>query len=167
MGTDRDEEFTAFAAAATPALLRTAYLLCLDRALAEDLTQTALARLYVAWPRLARRGELHGYARQVVVRAFVDERRRPWRRERATADLPDHAGAEPYGDVDERDRLRRAVATLPRRQRAVVVLRVWDDLSVAQTATALGISEGAVKSQLSRALDALRATLADTTEAGR
>ncbi len=156
-----EEEFTAFAAASTPALLRSAYLLCLDRGLAEDLVQTALAKLYVAWPRLVRHGALHGYAKQVVVRAFLDERRRPWRREHPAAELPE-GGADPYGAVDERDRLRRAVATLPPRQRAVVVLRVWEDLSVAETAAALGISEGAVKSQLSRAVDALRAGLART-----
>jgi RNA polymerase sigma-70 factor (sigma-E family) len=156
-----EDEFTAFAAASTPALLRSAYLLCLDRGLAEDLVQTALAKLYVAWPRLVRHGALHGYAKQVVVRAFLDERRRPWRREHPAAELPE-GGADPYGAVDERDRLRRAVATLPPRQRAVVVLRVWEDLSVAETAAALGISEGAVKSQLSRAVDALRAGLART-----
>ena len=164
MRTVRDEEFTAFAAAASPALVRSAYLLCLDRALADDLVQTALAKMYVAWPRLVRTGQLHAYAKQVVVRAFLDERRRPWRREHATAALPDH-GADPYAAVDERDRLRRAVAALPPRQRAVVVLRVWEELSVAETAAALGISEGGVKSQLARALDRLRATM--TMEAER
>ncbi len=155
MRSNRDDEFTAFAAATSPALLRSAYLLCLDRALAEDLVQTALARLFVAWPRLARRGELHGYAKQVVVRAFLDERRRPWRREQPVVAVPE-TGVDPYVGVDEHDRLRRAVGTLPPRQRAVVVLRVWEELSVADTAALLGISEGGVKSQLSRALGSLR-----------
>ena len=165
MRPDWEEEFTAFAAASSPALLRSAYLLCLDRALAEDLVQTALARLYVAWPRLSRRGALHAYAKQIVVRAFLDERRRPWRREHPAVALPE-TGTDPYGAVDERDRLRRAVALLPARQRAVVVLRVWEELSVAETAAALGISDGAVKSQLSRGIAALR-TAMEQTEADR
>lgn len=158
MRTKRDEEFTVFAAGVTPSLMRSAYLLSLDRALADDLVQTALAKMYVAWPRLMRSGDLHAYAKRVVVTSFLDERRRPWRREHVTETLPER-GADPYGAVDERDRLRRAVATLPPRQRAVVVLRVWDDLSVAETAAALGISEGGVKSQLSRAIGTLRAAM--------
>lgn len=164
MRSKRDEDFTAFAAAVTPALMRSAYLLSLDRALADDLVQTALAKMYVAWPRLVRTTDLTAYAKRVVVRAFLDEKRRPWRREHVTEVLPERA-ADPYAGVDERDRLRRAVATLPARQRAVVVMRVWDDLSVADTAAALGITEGGVKSQLSRALDSLRATM--TMEAER
>jgi RNA polymerase sigma-70 factor (sigma-E family) len=158
-----DSEFTAFAAARGPALYRYAYLLCGNGATAQDLTQSALARMYVAWPRLKRRGELDGYVRTVLTRAYVDERRKPWRREDPHAELS-LGTVDPYGQVDERDRLMQALAALPRRQRAVVVLRIWHDLSVEQTAEALDVSVGTIKSQLARGLDHLRQTLAEPDE---
>lgn len=152
-----DAEFEAFAMTRSRPLLRSAYLLCGDRTTAEDLVQTALTRLYVAWPRLKRRDELDGYARTVVARAFVDETRRPWRRERPMAQLP--VMATPKDDADEAARnvaMLDLLRALPPRQRAVVLLRVWEDLSVEQTAEALNISAGTVKSQLSKALETLR-----------
>ena len=152
-----DADFEAFAVTRSRPLLRSAYLLCGDQAMAEDLVQTALARLYSAWPRLKRRDELDGYARTIVARAFVDETRRPWRRERPVAQLP---GVTSPGDDAEatagRIAMLDALRSLPPRQRAVVLLRVWEDLSVEQTAEALSISAGTVKSQLSKALETLR-----------
>ena len=157
MSADRD--FPAFVVAHEAALLRTAWLLTGDRGHAEDLVQTALAKLYVAWPRLVRHGALHGYAKQVVVRAFLDERRRPWRREHPAAELPE-GGADPYGAVDERDRLRRAVATLPPRQRRLLDLLVASPpVSYEQISAGLGMPLGSIGPTRARALARLRTAL--------
>lgn len=156
----RDEEFAAYDAARGGALRNTAYLLCGDWHLAHDLTQTALTKLYLAWSRVHQRDGLDGYARKVLVRVFLDERRRPWRRERASApgaavfDRPVHDPA-----VAERLAVRAALAQVPARQRAALVLRYWLDLSVEQAAEELGCSPGTVKSQTSRGLVTLRAAL--------
>jgi RNA polymerase sigma-70 factor (sigma-E family) len=151
---DRDREFTAYVAARAPALRRVAYLLCGDWHRAEDLTQSALARLYLAWSRARRTGAIDRYARRIVVRVFLDERRRLWRREVPTAVLPE----PPVAAHTSEDRLvvLEALDLVPPRQRAALVLRFWEDLSVAETAEALGCSEGTVKSQTARGLAALR-----------
>jgi RNA polymerase sigma-70 factor (sigma-E family) len=160
----RDEAaFVEFAHSARGRLRRTAYLLCGDWDQASDHVQEGLIRVYVAWPRLQRAGREYAYARKAVVSAFLDHRRR-----RSSSEVPtEHDTAIASGlDVAEtvvaRQALMRALADLPPRQRACVVLRYFDDLSVADTATALGCSEGTVKSQTSRALDSLRSMFEDS-----
>ena len=147
--------FEEFVAARSPALLRTAWLLTGDDGLAEDLVQTALAK---AWPRwdTVRHDDPEGYVRAIVAHTYATWWRRKWRGEVPTDRLPDSPGSDPYSALDTRESVRRALATLTRGQRAVVVLRHFDDLTEAQTATALGISVGTVKSQHARAMAALR-----------
>ncbi|GAA1478274.1 SigE family RNA polymerase sigma factor [Nocardioides aestuarii] len=156
---DRDEEFSAYVAQRRPQLYRTAVLLCGDAHRAEDVVQTALAKLYAAWPRVRRADSVDAYARRAVVNTHLDETRRPWRRERsfATGDLDRRA---PAGlGVEETDALWTALRALPAGQRRVVVLRHYWGLSVEETAADLGISTGTVKSQTSDALARLRSTL--------
>jgi RNA polymerase sigma-70 factor (sigma-E family) len=154
-------DFESYVAARRRHLRRTAYLLCGDWDRAEDVVQDALTRLYVHWRRASRADDLDAYVRRSLVNAFLAEGRRPWRRERSTETLPVTAYADPSGAVDDRDQLRRALAGLGASQRAVVVLRYWDDLSVEQTADALGCSTGNVKSQAARGLARLREVLTD------
>lgn len=158
----RDEEFTEFVAARQTHLRRVAYACCGDWHRADDLLQTALAKLYVAWPRIRRHGSPEAYVRQIIVRANIDESRRPWRRERAGLDGLDVPAREPLG-TEERSALFDALQELPEMQRKVAVLRHWLGLSVAETATELGISEGTVKSHSSRALDRLQKVLTSPT----
>lgn len=167
---DADAEFAALFAGRAASVRRTAYLLCGHWQLAEDLTQVAFAKLYAAWPRLRETAAAEGYLRRILTRAYVDEFRRPSRRERLTADLPDRAA--PQSDMtDERLVLLAALAGVPARQRACLVLRYFDDCSVEETAAALGCSSGTVKSNTARGLAALRRNLAgvlpDLTTAGR
>jgi RNA polymerase sigma-70 factor (sigma-E family) len=154
-------DFESYVVARRTSLRRTAYLLCGDWDRAEDVVQDALARLYVHWRRASRAGSVDAYARRTVVNAFLAQGRRPWRRERPTAQLPETAYADPSGASDQRDVLLGALAQLGARQRAVVVLRYWDDMSVEETATVLGTTVGTVKSQASRGLVHLRRALAD------
>lgn len=156
----RDEEFTAYVAVRARVLRRSAYLLCGDWHRAEDLTQSALTKVYVAWSRVRRADNVDGYVQTVLVRTYLDEERRHWRRERPAADGLDGVRADPATDTDQRLDLVRALATLPPRQRAAVVLRCWEDLPIAEVARALDCSAGTVKSQTSRGLVALRAVLA-------
>jgi RNA polymerase sigma-70 factor (sigma-E family) len=145
--------FDEFVATRTAALLRTAYLLTGDHALAEDLLQTALAKCWFAWGRID--GPPEPYVRRALATTYATWWRRKWRAEQATGRVPD-VPVETGHAVEERDALWRALATLPRRQRAVVVLRYYEDLSEADTADALGITVGTVKSQAARALATLR-----------
>ncbi len=147
-------EFTEFVAARTPALLRTAYLLTGDWASGEDLLQTTLEQCWRRWNRLGEHPE--PYVRQAMLRTFLSWRRRRWTGERPTEELPEVVVADATDAYDEREQLWRALQRLPRRQRAVVVLRYFDDLSEQETAAALGIAVGTVKSQTSKALAALR-----------
>jgi RNA polymerase sigma-70 factor (sigma-E family) len=156
---DRDDEFAAYYTARGGTLRNTAYLLCGDWHLAHDLAQTALIKLYLAWPRVNRQSSLDAYARQVLVRVFLDERRRPWRRERTGADAAVFDRPAPDPAVAERMAVRAALAEVPPRQRAVLVLRFWLDLSVEQAAEAMRCSPGTVKSQTARGLATLRAAL--------
>jgi RNA polymerase sigma-70 factor, ECF subfamily len=151
------EEFRQYVAARSAALLRTATLLTGDRALAEDLVQTALARTYLSWARIRSREAVDAYARRVLVTTYATWWRRRWRGEVPAERLPDRPGADPYERVDEGVALRAALARLPRRMRAVVVLRYWDDLPEAEVADLLGCSVGTVASQASRGLAKLRA----------
>lgn len=150
-------DFDDFVAARSAALLRTAYLLTADHHHAEDLLQTALTSLYLHWGSLRDRRAAESYARRCLVTTYTSWwRRRSWR-ERPTAELPD--GIAPDSTSDRSDELWRHLGALPRQQRAVVVLRFYEELSVEETAALLGISAGSVKSHTSRALAALRLRL--------
>ncbi|MFC4910805.1 SigE family RNA polymerase sigma factor [Actinomadura gamaensis] len=156
-----DEEFVTYVTARTAWLQRVAYLLCQDWHRADDLVQTAITRLYLNWRRASGSGNLDGYARTVLVRVYLAEQRAGWwRRVRPVRDVPD-APSRP----DDRDAaldVREALKTLPARQRAVVVLRFYCDLSVEQTAEVLGCTSGTVKSHSARGLAALRRSLEET-----
>jgi RNA polymerase sigma-70 factor (sigma-E family) len=156
-------------AAATPVvLLRTAYLLTGDRHLAEDLLQTALLKAYPLWGGIREPRAAESYVRTAMVRTLINWRKRhAWIRETVAAAPPD-LGTGPAGDeVDVRARLWPIVLTLPPRQRAVLVLRYYEDLTEPETAAILGCSTGAVKSHNARALQALRVRLADPEDARR
>lgn len=160
-----DEEFVELVHAAWPALYRTAVLLVRDHALAEDLVQTALARTYSHWHRIRDTGAAHAYARRTLVNAATSTfRRRSFRSERPTGDLPEPAVGRPETGPDDRIDILAALARLTPKQRAVVVLRFYDDLSVQDTADALGVSTGTVKSQTSVALARLRVLLGDEVD---
>ncbi|MEV4538872.1 SigE family RNA polymerase sigma factor [Asanoa sp. NPDC049518] len=154
-----EDDFREFVAARSPALLRTAYLLTGDWATAEDLLQTALTKIYLAWRRLGEIEAVEPYARRVLVNTSISWWRRRWHGERPTEVLPERAVADRVDEQLERDALWRHVQSLPARQRAVLVLRFYEDLSEAQTAAILDISTGTVKSQTSRALSTLRGRL--------
>ena len=144
-------------------LYRTAYLLLGDRAEAEDLVQTALAKTYAAWPRVRDLDAAPGFARTVLVNTASSWfRRKGWRNERPTESLPEPAQPGRAHDPTDRPAVLAGLAALAPRQRAVVVLRYFEDLSVAETARALAVSEGTVKSQTSDALVRLRTLLGDS-----
>lgn len=159
-----EEEFREFVAARSAALLRTAYLLAGDWATAEDLLQTALTKTYLAWRRLGEIEAVEPYARRVLVNTATSWWRRRWHGERPTETLPERPAPDQIEEHLERDALWRHVQTLPARQRAVLVLRFYEDLSEAQTAALLSISVGTVKSQTSRAIGTLRKRLAAAQE---
>jgi RNA polymerase sigma-70 factor (sigma-E family) len=143
-------------------LRRTAYLLCGDWHTADDLVSTALVKLLRHWSRVSAMDNVDAYVRRVLLRAWLDERRRPWRREQSRAQVPETAARAGY-DVADRMAVLALLAELPARRRAVLVLRFFCDLSVEETAEALGCSSGTVKSQTARALDALRTRLGAVT----
>lgn len=159
----RPDEFDAFVRARTPALLRSAYLLTGDQHLAEDLVQGALARTHRAWSRVRAIDNAEAYTRRAMYHLQVSW----WRRRRVAetypGDLPERAAAQ----VDHADStalrlsLRAALGALPVRQRAVIVLRFFDDLTEAQAADVLGVTVGTVKSHTARALARLRAAVPD------
>lgn len=158
----RDDAYTEFYAAARPRLRGTAYLLCGDWHRASDLAQEGLIRVYVAWPRLRRNGAEFAYARKAVVSAFLDANRRRSSQERPTeADWDQPSSDNVAGEVAERATIMAALARLPERQRAAVVLRHFEDLSVRDCAELLGCSEGTIKTNTSRGLDTLRSLLND------
>jgi RNA polymerase sigma-70 factor (sigma-E family) len=143
-------------------LRRTAFLLCGDWHTADDLVSGALVKLLRHWRRVSTMESPDAYVRRMLLRGWLDERRRPWRRERATAAPPDVEARS----VDPIDRMHvlALLAELPPRRRAVLVLRYFCDLSVADTAEALGCTEGTVKSQTARALESLRVRLVPAME---
>lgn len=153
------EGFEEFVAVRSGRLLRTAYLLTHDWARAEDLLQTALARAWLAWGRINTHPE--PYVRKIIVNTCASWWRRRWTAEDPTDRLPDQALADRYGInphalVNERDALWRALRRLPARQRAVIVLRYFEDLTEAEIADIMGCAVGTVKSQASKALAKLR-----------
>ncbi|WP_329089567.1 MULTISPECIES: SigE family RNA polymerase sigma factor [unclassified Streptosporangium] len=149
-------EYDAFVAAVWHRLLRTAYLLTRDWAVAEDLVQTALMKAWLAWPRLG--NEREAYVRKIIVNVHVSWWRRRWRQvEVTTGSPPDRTqAADDMGQADERELVWQVLGRLPARQRAVVVLRFFEDMTEAQAAETLGCSVGTVKSQTSKALAKLR-----------
>jgi RNA polymerase sigma-70 factor (sigma-E family) len=163
----RDEEFSGFVRARRVDLLRSACLLTAgDMHQAEDLVQTALARLYVAWPRVRRSGTQFAYVWRIIVNAHIDETRKAIRRrERNVPEVPDVLAPLPPESfqlgLDGND-VRAALAELPAGMRAALVLRYWLDLSVEQTADLLHCSQGTVKSQTAKGAARLRELLSGT-----
>lgn len=153
------EEFTEFAATAGPRLRRTAFLLCGDWHTAEDLVQTALAKVFVSWRRIREQNSAHAYATRTLVNTYLADKRLKRPGEVLTGKLPDRT-AEPAAP-ETRIVVLDALATLPPKGRAVVVLRYWADLSVEQVAAVLGCTPGNVKSQSARSLAKLRDVLGD------
>lgn len=169
----RDTEFSAFVQAHRTEFLRAASLLTAgDTHLAEDLVQTALTRVYVAWPRM--RSAPVAYVHRTIINAHIDETRRPrWRRERSVSEVPEPdstAGASQTGTLvgleAGGDAVRTALAALPPRMRAAIVLRHWLDLSVDESADLLGCSQGTVKSQTAKAVARMRQLLDDSRPDG-
>jgi RNA polymerase sigma-70 factor (sigma-E family) len=158
---ERDAAFVEYVAARQAHLRRIAYAVCGDWHRADDVLQTALTKLYLAWPRLRDDTSPDAYVRRIIVRTDIDDRRRPWRRERSGLDGHERP-ARPGLPVEERSALFEALQALPPMQRRTVVLRYWLGLSVQETARELGISEGTVKSHASRGLASLQRVLAGT-----
>ena len=151
------EGFVQFVEARERALQRTAWLLTGDRGLAEDLVQTALVRAWPRWKRIRRHDDPEVYVRRVMVNTWATWARRRWRGERATPSVPEGpAPGDIAAEVAVRMVVRSALASLTARQRAVLVLRVFDDLSEAQVAQVLDCAVGTVKSTMSQALAKLR-----------
>jgi RNA polymerase sigma-70 factor (sigma-E family) len=160
-----EREFAEYFRARRDAVRRTAYLLCGDWHRADDHAQAAFVALHRHWRRIRDRGALDAWVRRTLVRAIVDESRRPWRRERSTAEPPPETGVPSASEaVTTRHVLVDGLRAVPPRQRAVLVLRYLDGLDVAGTAAALGCSEGTVKSQTAHGLTALRAVLGDALD---
>ena len=154
-----DADFAAVFATRVRPLRRTAFLLCGDWNRAEDLVQTTFVRTYAGWSRVRDLRAVDAYLRTTLTHVYLDDSRRLWSGERPTEVVPDVAVASTTSSTDDRLVLVAALATIPPRQRACVVLRYFDDCSVEETARALGCSEGTVKSNTARGLDALRARL--------
>src|ERR1044072_7509525 len=151
-------QYTEYVSARMPVLRRTAFLLCGDRHRADDLVQTATPRLYLKWRRASEADNLDAYVRAILVRTFLNDQRRGWfQRERGTAEPA--ARAAPAPEPDTKSVLHAALATVPARQRAALVLRFLCDQSVADVAVLLGCAEGTVKSLTSDGLKSLRRKL--------
>jgi RNA polymerase sigma-70 factor (sigma-E family) len=157
--TTRDEEFVEFAGAHASSLRRTAYLMCRDWHLAQDLTQTTLAKLYVAWGRLTWLENPTAYARKTLLRTFLDHQRRHGSHELVVESVPDTAREDDRPEL--RVTLLDALGHLPPRDRAIVVLRYWEDLSIEDVAELVGTSVSVVKTQSMRSLTKLRELLGE------
>jgi RNA polymerase sigma-70 factor (sigma-E family) len=151
-----DPAFRDYVRERSRALLRTAYLLTGNRADAEDLVQSALAKTYLAWDRIEDRGALDGYVRRAMVNTHISWWRRRRVEEYPTDEVPDQAVADHAVSSDIQEALRRAVDRLPQRMRAAVMLRFYEDMTEAEIAEVLGVSLGTVKSTVSRAVAKLR-----------
>jgi RNA polymerase sigma-70 factor (sigma-E family) len=166
MRSDEDEgrrQFSEFFAARRDVVRRTAYLMCGDWHWADDLTQSAFIRLAAAWHRVRDPQALDAFVRTCLVRTYLAETRRVWRRrERPVAETPDLAGLEDDAETATRRMVfAQALRQVPARQRVTLICRFYQGLDVAETAAVLGCSEGTVKSQTSRGLAALREVLGD------
>lgn len=155
-----DEEFADFVSARWSSLYRLAYLLAASPTGAEDLLQTTLEKAYVNWARIGRMEYAEAYVRRMLANTLVSSRRRAWIREQPWGDVPETAADSTELPILDRSLLWPLVCALPARQRAVIVLRYYEDLSEAQIADVLGCAPGTVKSQASAAMGALRRALA-------
>jgi RNA polymerase sigma-70 factor (sigma-E family) len=155
MRSESEREYVEYVTARLPRLHRAAYLLCGDRDRADDVVQATITSLYLHWRRARTAENLDGYVHRILVRRYLDERRRPWSGVVLTADAPERAAPAGHS-IEERAEVVAALRQLPKGQRAVLVLRYFCDMSIEATATALGCSQGSVKSQSSRGLAALR-----------
>jgi RNA polymerase sigma-70 factor (sigma-E family) len=165
MSEGRDAEYTEYVAARLSSLRRLAAVLCDDWQLADDLVQAALTKLYVHWGKARAASHVDAYARAVVVHEFIHERRSAWvKRVRLTGKVTDRPAAA--ADHDAVLDVRAAVKALPPRQRATLVLRYYCDLTIDQAAAVRGCSPGTVKSQTTRALEAVRRALEREPAAG-
>ena len=159
----RSEEnaYREYVTARMEVMRRTAYLLCRNWHTADDLVSITIGKLYRHWPRVGEATAIDAYVRKILLRTWLDEKRRPWRREDPTEELPELSSAAEFAVVS-RAQLLDLLDGLPPRRRAAVVLRLYCDLSVDETAEILGCSAGTVKSQTARGLDTLRAKAAGT-----
>lgn len=155
----RDDEYTEYISARMMSLRRTAYMLCQDWHRADDLVQAAITKLYVYWGRAQAADHIDAYARTVLVREFLGERRSAWARRVSLHGQLTRASTDETSDHDALLDLRAALAAVPPRQRATLVLRFYCDLNVEQAAQVLGCSPGTVKSQTVKGLAALRRAL--------
>ncbi|WP_433053348.1 SigE family RNA polymerase sigma factor [Dactylosporangium sp. CS-033363] len=158
-----DHDYVEYVTARLPALHRLAYVLSGDAHRADDLVQQTITTLYVKWSKVRQVDNLDRYVRSMLVNTFIDQRRLAWSRVRLFAEPPERIAPEP--DQDERTAVRQALARVPRRQQAVLVLRFFYDLPVAEVAEILGVSVGTVKSQTAHGLTALRRLLGEQTVA--
>lgn len=161
-----EDEYVDYVTARLPALRRLAYILAGDEHRADDLVQQTITTLYVKWQRAQAVDHLDAYVRTMLVRTFVDERRLAWARVRLFRETPELAPRAGDGGVEDRQVVRAALARVPRRQQAVLVLRFFYDLPVDEVAGILGCSSGTVKSQTSRGLATLRRLLGERELAG-
>lgn len=160
-----EADFRAFVAARSQALLWFAHVLTGDPHMAEDVVQTALAKTALAWPRIRRKDNPEGYVRRAIVTTHLNAlRRKPWREQPREMITDDVNAVSPEHELDERDAMWTALAELPPKQRAVLVLRYYEDLSEADIADVLNCSCGTVKSQASKGLQHLR-TIVESEEA--
>jgi RNA polymerase sigma-70 factor (sigma-E family) len=153
-----DTAYLAYVHGRIPALRRMAYLLSGDLHQTDDLVQETITKLYARWPRVRAVENLDAYVHTILVRAFLDEKRRGWWRVRLSA-LPPEPPPGAAGGAEDRTVLRAALAQVPSRQQAVLVLRFLCDLPVSDVAQILGCTDGTVKSQTSHGLNALRKIL--------
>lgn len=161
MDQHEEQEFAEYFAAKRDSVRRTAYMLCGDWHKADDLAQTAFVAVHRRWRKIKDRAATDAYVRKTLVRASIDESRRPWRRERNVDVLPEQAGGGQRFDeqVVQRQDLLAGLRQVPPKQRAVLVLRYFEGMDVSGVAKALGCSEGNVKSQTARGLTKLREIL--------
>jgi RNA polymerase sigma-70 factor (sigma-E family) len=159
MRREDDEGFHEFVAAGSTALLRTAYLLVGDLGLAEDLLQNALVKTYLSWGRIRDPGSVHAYVRRILVTTASSWWRRRASHEVPVADLPEPVTPDFTGVQAEAETMRRLLLDLPAKQRAVLVLRFYEDLTEAEVAETLGVTRGTVSRYVTRGLATLRSRL--------
>ncbi|HET6212493.1 MAG TPA: SigE family RNA polymerase sigma factor [Micromonosporaceae bacterium] len=158
-----EQEYLEYVTARLEPLRRTAYLLCGDRHRADDLVQETITKLYVRWRRVRTTGNVNAYVGRILYRTYLDDRRRGWwARVHLSASPPDHPAA-PGGDLEDRMMLDAALARVPDRQRAVLILRFVCDLPVDEVAQILNCAAGTVKSQTAHGLAAMRRRLGAPT----
>jgi RNA polymerase sigma-70 factor (sigma-E family) len=166
--TPDDAGFRQWVAVRSTVLRRKAYLLSGSWHSADDLVQDTLIAVYASWPRIAKARNIDAYVNRILVNKYLDDRRRPWRRERPVTDVPDNSderAAAAFEVIEGHDSpLGRALGTLPVAQRAVLVLRYTDDLTVEEIASVLDLPSGTVKSRLSRGTEAIRRELDRATQ---